>query len=225
MLRLLVLLFALLGIAGAAPANQARDWRQSVVKNDAGSYVIGNPKAKVQLIEYISYGCPHCAQFVADSKADLHDRLVRSGAVRIEVRHIAFDRMDMAAALVARCAGPARFVAATQAIYANQGEWHARGHHYEASYARSLGTQSELMKLKYLAEGAGLAELVQGLGVPAAALDACFQTNADALLVAGQSGAGLARIDGTPAFEVNGKLVKAATWAQLQPHLRAAGAP
>ncbi|MEG8038960.1 hypothetical protein QP166_06215 [Sphingomonas sp. LR60] len=32
------------------------------------------------------------------------------------------------------------------------------------------------------------------------------------------------KVPGTPAFEINGRLIQNVGWTQLQPHLRAAGA-
>ena len=37
----------------------------------AGGYVLGNPKAPVRLLEFMSFTCPHCAHFTQDGAAQL----------------------------------------------------------------------------------------------------------------------------------------------------------
>ena len=43
--------------AAAKKAPVARDWRTHVVMQPSGAYAIGNPAAKVKLVEYLSYTC------------------------------------------------------------------------------------------------------------------------------------------------------------------------
>src|SRR5262249_24688328 len=51
-------------VAAAVPARPgAVDWSRTVVKTPAGGFLMGNPKAKVKLVEYGSLACPHCRHF------------------------------------------------------------------------------------------------------------------------------------------------------------------
>ena len=45
----------------AAPNNG--DWSTIVTKTAEGGFVMGNPNAKVKLVEFGSMTCPHCAEF------------------------------------------------------------------------------------------------------------------------------------------------------------------
>ena len=49
--------------AAAVPAPNNGDWSTMVAKTPEGGFVMGNPGAKVKLIEYGSMTCPHCATF------------------------------------------------------------------------------------------------------------------------------------------------------------------
>ena len=89
--------------ADAAQARAKMDWSTHVTQTPAGAYVIGNPAARVKLVEYVSYTCPHCAVFTTESAPVLKGQMVRSGSTSIEIRHFIRDRLDLAAALIARC--------------------------------------------------------------------------------------------------------------------------
>lgn len=218
-------------VAGGAMAQQPkakaaapRDWSTYVVQAPSGAYVIGNPAAKVRLVEYLSYTCGHCAEFMAESKIPLKDGYVRRGAVRIEVRHAVRDPLDMAAALLARCAGPRGFAGATDAIFAQQGDWARRGAAWWGANAAALQSETRLMQLKAAAEGSGLATLMRSRGMSDAAINQCFATPTDLNRLTAMADASWKVIKGTPTFVINGKTGGGGHWDTLEPELRAAGA-
>ncbi|RDE07280.1 DsbA family protein [Sphingomonas aracearum] len=220
MKRLLLLLALLLpALASAAPP----DWTRTATPAPSGAFVIGNPRAPVLLIEYLSYTCPHCAAFNAESKPELKDRLVRSGRVRIELRHATRDGLDLAATMVARCAG-ARFSEASDAIFAAQPDWFERGQQYLEENRRRLSAYDTADRLRALSDGAGLTQIAASVGVTEPRLAACFANAADLAKVARMSEAAWSTISGTPSFVVAGKLVPPTNWAGLKPALAAAGA-
>lgn len=206
----------------ALEADQARDWRSHVVQAPSGAFQIGNPAARVKLVEYLSYTCPHCAHFVAESKTQLHDVLVRRGLVRVEFRHAVRDPIDMAAALLARCAGPKGFSGANEAIFAAQSGWFEQGRQWWQANAARIQSQPELARLKAAAAGSGLAALMQKRGMSAAAIDKCFAAPGDLNKVTAMTKAAWSTIKGTPSFTVNGKAGGGSDWATLEPELRAA---
>lgn len=218
-MRAVLALLALMLLAAATPA---RDWRQVVSPTPAGGRLIGNPAARVKLIEYGSYTCPHCAEFAAESGPVLRDRMVRAGTLSLEYRHLIRDGIDLAAVILARCGGPKAFAATHDAIFASQGQWLQRGFEFQQSAGARIAMYPRLAQLRALADGAGLTALVQARGLGAAATDACFADSAaiDRLMTA-EIPAG---VDSTPSFFVNGKLVPHVGWAGLLPVLQAAGA-
>ena len=104
-MRALLLAPLLLLAAAAAP----RDWRATVTRTPTGAHLIGNPAARVKLVEYASYTCGHCGHFAAASAPVLKDRMIRSGSTSLEFRHLIRDGADLAAAVLARCGGPKAF--------------------------------------------------------------------------------------------------------------------
>lgn len=220
---------AAVGVAGATAqqpkkAVAARDWSTHVVQAPSGAYLIGNPAAKVRLVEYLSYTCGHCAEFMAESKAPLKDGYVRRGSVRIEVRHAVRDPLDMAAALLARCAGPQDFSGATDAIFADQRSWYRIGSQWWKANEASLQSRPELARLKAVAEASGLSPLMRGRGMSQARIDQCFANPADLNRLTSMAEASWKVIKGTPTFVINGKTGGGGHWETLEPKLRAAGA-
>jgi len=207
----------------ASPASAApRPWTAVTTPVATGSYLIGNPKARVRLVEILSYTCPHCAHFAAESDATIK-AMVRSGTLAVEVRNQLHDKIDLAATMLARCAGPAAFPAVHAAFLDQQRAWIDRAVAWDAANAARVSTYPQLAQLRALADGAGLTGIARTAGMSPAAIKACFadEQPLNAALKVSQSTEGAA---GTPAFVVNGKLIQTVTWAQLQPMLRAAGA-
>jgi hypothetical protein len=219
-MRLLLAFLALFALTAAAP----RDWTQTVTVTPAGAFVLGNPQARVRLVEYASYTCPHCAHFAGESEAVLKGRMVRSGAVAFEYRHLLRDRLDLAAAILARCTGAKGFFGATGAIFAAQDRWLTQGMQFEQVNGSQLRLYAQADQLRALADGSGLTGIVQARGLSPAAAAACFDDDAAIARITAMTAAAPRELTGTPTFLINGRIVpRAADWATLLPALRAAG--
>ena len=216
--------FLLLATALLLTAATPRPWASVATLSPSGSYVIGNPKARVKLIEYVSYTCPHCRHFAEASAATLKDRMIRSGSTSVEIRSAVHDKLDLAAATVARCSGPAAFPAVHDALFTQQETWVERGISFDQTNNARLAMYPQAAQLRALADGAGLTDLARANGVVAAKLDSCFADPAAVAKTLEVAGRVSAKIRGTPSFELNGKLIENVDWARLEPTLRAAGA-
>lgn len=224
MTRYLRLLIAMMGVALLTAAAPVRDWSAHVAKLPTGAFVIGNPAAKVKLVEYASYTCPHCAAFVAEAEPVLLHRMVRSGSTSWEVRNLIRDRIDLAAAMLAHCAGPAGFAAMNTAIFAQQPQWLDRAMDFQQTNGARLQMYPVLGQLRAYADGVGLTAIGRAHGLSAARIDACYADQAELDRITAMTAAVPEGVAGTPAFIVNGKLVTGANWATVQPILVAAGA-
>lgn len=224
-MRIPVLLAAAVALVAAAP-QAARDWRATAAVVPAtGAITIGNPAAKVKLVEYLSFTCSHCADFFAEAKAPLHDTLVRQGKVRVETRAAVRDVYDLAAWSVAKCGGPARFPALAGAIFARQAEWTEKGSAYAQANLDKLKAMPQRVQIRAIADGSGLSAIGARAGVTPAALTRCLATDAQTNQLVKMTEAAFKRIPGTPGFEVNGTLADdVASWDALAPRLAAAGA-
>jgi protein-disulfide isomerase len=86
---------------------------------------MGNPKAKIEVIEYASVACPHCAHFNETVIAPFLAKWVATGKARFVLKEMltASPTVAMAGFLVARCAGPAKYFKVVDEIYRSQPQW------------------------------------------------------------------------------------------------------
>ena len=205
-------------VAQHKPGAASADWSKRTSATDKGAYVLGNPKAKLRLVEYISYTCSHCAHFVGEAEASLKRDYVSSGAAAVELRHAVRDPFDYAASLLARCGGPDRFFGNTEAIMAAQPQWLAKAEAYQGPRAASMNEG-----LRAVAKATELDKIMLARGFTAQQIDACLVDETQQKLLGAMTEASFARIKGTPSFEINGAVVEGAhDWASLEPQLKAA---
>jgi protein-disulfide isomerase len=96
------------------------DWSDVVNATSAG-YMMGNPNAKVKLVEIGSLFCPYCKKFEDEGSPLLVAKYVKPGNVSWEFRpYVIHGPIDLAANIVARCAGTKAFFPLTKALYKDQ---------------------------------------------------------------------------------------------------------
>lgn len=103
--------------AVAAPAGTK--WSETIAASPDGYFVMGNPNAKVKLVEYGSYTCSHCRDFAAESSEEIR-QIVDSGKMSFEFRNYVRDPIDISTALLARCGGKDIFYPLSEQFFANQ---------------------------------------------------------------------------------------------------------
>ena len=225
---------ALAGMAGAAALSAtqataaprhsvaAKDWTRTVSATPAGGFRMGNPAAKVKLVEYGSLSCPHCALFAAEGTEGVR-ALVKSGKLSFEFRNFVRNRSDAAASLLAGCGGAATFFPVVDAMYESQEQWTGAIIAFEREQKGEIDSLPLKERVARLAEAGGLPQLAAKAGVPAAKAKQCL---ADEAAMAGFEKATAAGVKlgvtGTPSFFINGSKATAFTWADLEPDLRRA---
>jgi protein-disulfide isomerase len=217
-MRVVFAVLALLTL-GAAPV----DWTKTVTRGPNGAYVLGNPKAKVRLVEYLSYSCSHCADFTLQSSAPIRARYVSKGLVAVELRNAVRDRYDFAAALLARCGGPTRFHVQSEAIFAAQSKLLAQAATHEAGSKLPPGASTTVV-LADIAKGSGLTAFMKGRGLSDATIAMCLSNkpSQDIVLAMAKEAWEIRKIGFTPAFLINGNDTGPVTWTTIEPKLVAA---
>ena len=202
------------------------DWTQTVSLTQDGGMLMGNPDAKVKLIEYGSLTCPHCREFDEKGAEPLMNTYVKSGQVSWEFRNYVRDAFDLAATLIARCNGPSSFFPLARALYKDQPNWEAKMQTAPQAQIEALQAMPSAQIPAAAARLAGLQEWAAARGVPEAKSTACLaDSNGVNKLVEMNANATQQFPDfpGTPTFVLNGKMVEnVATWDTLEPKLREA---
>jgi len=166
---------------------------------------LGNPQAKVTVIEYASASCPHCARFNNDVFPAFKAKYIDTGKIHYVFREFLTPPMEVAAAgfLTARCAGKDKYFSALDAIY--------------------RGQQAMFQSQDY--HGA-LLRVAQSEGLSEDQFNACVSDEASIKALNDRVGkAEKDGIDSTPTFLVNGKkLIGEQTIATLSAAIDAAQA-
>ena len=206
------------------PANG--DWSTVVTETAAGGYRMGNPNAKVALIEYGSLTCPHCAEFDETGVQPLIDNYVKSGQVSFEFRNFVRDPFDIAGSLIARCNGAQSFFPLTRALFKDQSKWIGtiqNASQQQMETIQNLGPDRQFLEIAKLANFQQWAAM---RGVPTAKSTQCLtDQNAVNRLVEMNSEATteFPQMPGTPTFIINGEMVEqAGSWALLEPKIKEA---
>ena len=124
--RLLVAAFVALA---AAPALAKPLAAPVTTLTPAGDMSLGNPKAKIEVVEYASLSCPHCAAFNRDVFPAFKAKYVDTGKVRYTLKEMLTDPAEVAAAgfITARCAGKDKYFATVDAVFRDQAAIFAEG--------------------------------------------------------------------------------------------------
>jgi protein-disulfide isomerase len=229
--RALTALFALFALPASAVAAKApakapakADWVHTFGVTPEGGFRMGNPKAKIAIVEYGSLTCSHCRHFAETAMKPLVSQYVGTGKASYEFRSFVLNGIDLAATLVARCNGPAHFFTTAGQLFATQPEWIDKFTKLPKDEQDRLDALPENQLMLAIAKAGGLLPIAAAHGIPAARAEACLKNDAAAaeLMKMAQSATDLG-IQGTPTFFVNGKQVPAYDWATLEPFLKESG--
>ena len=90
---------------------------------------MGDPKAKVHMVEYASAACPHCAKFAIDVFPEFKKKYIDTGKVYYTFREVITAPPQVAAAgfLMARCAGKDKYFSVLDGVFRSQQDWAQTG--------------------------------------------------------------------------------------------------
>ena len=202
------------------------DWSDVINATPDGGVMMGDPNAKVHLIEIGSLTCPHCREFEETAVKPLIEKSVKTGKVSYEFRNYIRDTFDMSALLIAKCNGPETFFPLSMALYADQPKWVGNIQKTPEDQLDKLQTLPENQLALQAAKFAGLLDWAAARGVPQAKATQCLTDTAAIDRVVNQSGS-IAQewpdFAGTPNFVIDGTLnTKIASWKDLDSALQSA---
>jgi protein-disulfide isomerase len=167
---------------------------------------LGNANSKIQVTEFASASCSHCARFNNEVFPLFKAKYIDTGKVHYTLREFLTPPTEVAAAgfLMARCAGKDKYFTVLDAIYKNQDEM------FQTGDFRGV--------LLRIAESTGMTEDQFNKCVSDEAALKALNARVDKAI-------NEEKITGTPTFEVNGKKIGEGevTLAQLDAAIAAAG--
>lgn len=204
----------LLGTAGAAIVAALGGWIADATGTNQTRFVVpaaaddapevlpdiplGSPDAKVTMIEYGSFTCPHCRDFHNEVFVQLKKDYIDTGKVKFIFREVYFDKYGLWAGMVAQCGGALKYYGIVDMIYDTQLEWFGDGKDQTiADNLRKIGLKAGLTKDQ---------------------LDACMndQKHAQAMVATYQKNATADGIDATPSFMINGQKYSNMSYADMK---------
>jgi len=197
---------AMIALAAAATAAMAPGAFTPALAQEAvapattepGDFSLGSPDAKVKIVEYASFTCPHCANFHATVFKDLKKDYIDTGKVHFTLREVYFDRYGLWAALIARCGGEMKYFGIHDMLFDQQREW-----------AASEDPTQVVANLKTIGLAAGLDD---------AGMDKCLNDSAtaEAMIKRFQANMEADGVEGTPTLFVNGTNIGNPGWDALK---------
>jgi protein-disulfide isomerase len=153
-------------------------------------HTMGDPKAKVVVIEYASDTCPICANFMINLFPKLKREYIDTGKVFYVYRAFLRGPDDGSAEKLARCMPKDKYMSFHDLLFRNQSKWD-----YEFGIPSPDGVHAALLAL------------AQQAGMSNADADRCLASSADeaAISKVGEDAVAKYNVSATPTFVVNGQ--------------------
>jgi protein-disulfide isomerase len=222
-MKKLAILAALLA-AVPLTAVTAQNWLGTTAAT-SGGHRLGNPQAKTELIEFVSYTCPHCGKFFKEADGAIKLALVQPGKASVEIRHFIRDPIDLTAVVLANCGDRAKFFGNHEMFFSRQEQWLSKAQGAARSQQQRWTSGTVPERLRAISSDLGFYEMMERRGYTRAQVDRCLsdQKEIDALVEQAQADRAQYKVSGTPSFVVNGKLLDGVhQWSDLQKALASA---
>ena len=208
----------------AAPAGQ--QWTDTVAITPEGGWLIGNPDAPIELIEYGSLTCPACANFSQTGMQSLRDDYINSGRVSLEFRSVPIHgAVDLVLTRMLECGPKEAAPLLAEQLWGNLDAVLTPIQSNAAALEQAMSLPENQRFVAYADQG-GLIEFFAARGFSIAQSSECLSDFAamQALAERLQAQADKDGVNSTPTFLLNGTAIDETSWAALEPMLQNAGA-
>ena len=211
-------------VAAVAPAAD-QDWSQTVSQTPESGYRMGNPDARLKLVEYGSRLCPGCRLFYTEGNTPLVEQYVKTGKVSYEFRDLpVHGPVDIPSILLGHCVAKEAFFPVLDQMFESQPAFLEK--QSKLSQERYAQLQNDPVALAgWLAAEMGYVDFVQQRGVPEARARQCLSDRAAIEKIATDARTAAEKgVNGTPTFFLNGSKIEAGDWRSVEAALKQAGA-
>lgn len=171
--------------SGVGDISQSRQIKQKDFSVDQDDIVLGNPDAKVVIIEYFSPTCPHCFLYYKKAFPKIKEQYIDTNKIAYVLREFVSNKQDLDASILARCRGDVEsYLRFKDVLLTEQDNWAFNKNYLEIlGNIAKLGGVSQEEYATCLANDALIEQLIENTRLPVS----------------------VPTFVGTPSFFINGK--------------------
>jgi protein-disulfide isomerase len=181
--------------AARAPRAVANVTTAPITAAQAEGYLMGNPNAPVQIMEFADFECPACGNFAVITEPDVRNRIVNTGlaSYRFFDFPLPMHKNTMAASNAAACAADqGKFWEMHDELFRNQPEWNGESDARDNPKKVFLG-------------------YVKSLGMNTDTWEKCFDSQAhQPRILANQAEGNRRKVQSTPTFVIGARMIPGA---------------
>lgn len=165
--------------------------------------IIGDVNAPVEIIEYASLTCNHCATFHNIVLPEIKEKYVDTGKAKIVVRSFLLNAIDASASMLTRCVSEKRYFPFVNALFSRQTQWYDIPQYQRLSEEHDQQTANQMFVDNTLAE---VAKIARQVGMNQKKIDACMANEkiSEYLFAVQQKAIENYKVSATPTIIVNG---------------------
>lgn len=193
--------------AAAEVTETIADEAPAVPVADAGflnrDMIMGDPNAPVEIIEYASLTCNHCATFHNNVLPAIKEKYVDTGKAKVVFRSFMLTGVDMQASIISRCLTEKRYFPFMNMLFSRQSQWYNIPKYQELAANNDQQTAGKLFTEATMAE---VKKYARQAGLNQNKIDACLANEEIQAYLYGvhQEGVEQYKVNATPTILVNG---------------------
>lgn len=205
----ILLTFIMFGLfAVSAQAQNATDEQAAAEKIDFinKDMIMGDENAPVELIEYVSVTCNHCATFHNTVLPRIKEKYVDTGKVKVVSRSFMLNGIDARISSLTRCVSEKRYSTFMDMLFSRQTSWYNIPEYQRLMGIHDQETATNMFIDHTMSE---VEKMARQLGLNKKKIDACLNSKevSEYLFNVQQEGIQKYKINATPTIVLNNRVV------------------
>lgn len=165
--------------------------------------VLGDPKAPVEIIEYASLTCNHCATFHNFVLPRIKEKYVDTGKVKVVMRSFLLNAIDASASILTRCVPEKRYFKFMEILFTQQTQWYDISEYQRLSGIHDQRTANNIFVQSTIDK---VSKVANRLGINNRKIESCLLNDkiGEYLYSVHQEGIQQYKVTATPTIIVNG---------------------
>ncbi len=165
--------------------------------------VMGDPNAPVEIIEYASITCNHCATFHNNVLPRIKEKYIDTGQVKVVTRSFLLNGIDLQGTAISRCVAPNRYFRFMDVVFERQSQWYDINEYNRLNSLHDQQTAGQMFVEHTVSE---LSKIARQAGVNQARIDECIASEeiGEYVISVYNEGRTVHKVTATPTILVNG---------------------